>query len=49
MTLCHSSRTACRSEWQTPQNRISICTSRAVGSRRWIDAAANGDFALLAA
>src|SRR5438034_8650540 len=34
MNSLHSFRTECRSEWQMPQNRISICTSRSVGSRR---------------
>src|SRR5687767_5979865 len=36
MTLCHSSRTWCRSEWQIPQKRISISTSCGPGARRWI-------------
>src|SRR5438132_8489796 len=30
----HSLRAACRSEWQTPQNRMSHWTSRGPGSRR---------------
>jgi hypothetical protein len=32
-----------------PQNRISICTSRSVGSRRGIWAAASGEVLLVAA
>ena len=32
--VLHSLRTWCKSEWQMPQNRISICTSFSVGSRR---------------
>src|SRR6266540_437557 len=43
----HSLRTAWRSEWQMPQKRISIWTSCAVGSRRSIVVAANGDVALV--
>src|SRR5436190_6604637 len=30
----HSLRAACRSEWQMPQKRMSIWTSRGPGSRR---------------
>ena len=37
-----------RSEWQMPQNRISICTSCSVGSRRAIVVEASGDVALAA-
>src|SRR5271169_2443950 len=48
ITPLHSLRTWCRSEWQMPQNRISICTSFSVGSRRGIVADARGDVALAA-
>src|SRR5271154_1066214 len=48
MNSLHSLRTECRSEWQIPQNRISICTSFSVGSRRGIVLDAIGDFALAA-
>src|SRR5436309_10186453 len=48
MNSLHSLRTECRSEWQMPQKRISICTSRCVGSRRLILVEANGDVALAA-
>src|SRR5580658_6889810 len=44
----HSLRTWCRSEWHTPQNRISICTSCSVGSRRAIVVEASDDVALAA-
>jgi len=43
ITLLHSFRAVWRSEWQIPQNRISSCTSCAVGSRRSIVVATNGD------
>src|ERR1700740_1226886 len=33
-TACHSLRVWCRSEWQTPQKRISISTSCGRGERR---------------
>src|SRR5271166_4435593 len=42
----HSLRTEWRSEWQIPQNRISICTSCSVGSRRVIVVEASGDVVL---
>src|SRR5690349_7610321 len=45
----HSLRTECRSEWQIPQKRISICTSRSVGSRRAIVVEASGDVSPAAA
>ena len=48
MTLLHSLRTVWRSEWQMPQKRISICTSRSVGSRRGIVVRTSGDVALAA-
>src|ERR1700731_2122813 len=48
MMLLHSLRTAWRSEWQTLQKRISICTSFSVGSRRAIVVEASGDVALAA-
>ncbi len=48
MKLLHSLRTVWRSEWQMPQKRISIWTSRSVGSRRAIVAEASGDVALAA-
>src|SRR5579862_2464146 len=48
MNSLHSLRAECRSEWQMPQNRISICTSFSVGSRRGIVVEAIGDFALAA-
>src|SRR4029077_9156896 len=48
MNSLHSLRTEWRSEWQMPQKRISICTSRSVGSRRLIFVEASGDFALAA-
>ena len=48
ITPLHSLRTWCRSEWQMPQNRISICTSCSVGSRRAIVVEASGDVALAA-
>jgi hypothetical protein len=46
--LLHSLRTEWTSEWQMPQKRISICTSRSVGSRRWIVVEASSDVALAA-
>src|SRR5271169_2015590 len=49
ITPLHSLRTWCRSEWQIPQNRISICTSCSVGSRRGIVVEASGEVALAAA
>src|SRR5918999_4601389 len=48
MASLHSLRTMCTSEWQTPQNRISISTSRSVRSRRGIVIEASGDVALVA-
>src|SRR5579864_8192123 len=48
MNSLHSLRTECRSEWQIPQNRISICTSCSVGSRRGTVAEASRDDALAA-
>src|SRR6201996_5039890 len=48
ITPLHSLRTWWRSEWQMPQNRISICTSASVGSRRAIVEDASGDVALAA-
>src|ERR1700719_1621494 len=48
MNSLQSLRTECRSEWQIPQNKISICTSRSVGSRRLILVEASGDIALAA-
>src|SRR5438132_5376077 len=48
MNSLHSLRTECRSEWQMPQNRISICTSRSVGLRRGITVDANCDVGLAA-
>src|SRR5881409_2730093 len=48
MNSLHSLRTEFRSEWQMPQNRISICTSRSVGSRRLILVDASGDVSLAA-
>src|SRR5580658_6953478 len=44
----HSLRTEWRSEWQMPQNRISIWTSCSVGSRRAILVEARDDVALAA-
>ena len=49
MVLCHSLRTWCRSEWQTPQKRTSICTSRGPGARRRMVVGASGELALGAA
>src|SRR5580693_8520249 len=46
ITSRHSLRTWCRSEWQMPQNRISIWISSSVGSRRGIVVEASGDLAL---
>src|ERR671913_1490555 len=46
MRLLHSLRTKWRSEWQMPQKRMSICTSRSVGSRRGIVVKASDDVAL---
>ena len=34
MVPSHSPRAVCRSEWQTPQKRISISTSSGPGARR---------------
>src|SRR6266571_1088767 len=48
MNSLHSLRTEWRSEWQMPQKRISICTSRSVGSRRLILVEASNDVALAA-
>src|SRR6266853_5099867 len=44
----YASLTFCRSEWQMPQNRISIRTSRPVGLRRGITVDANCDVGLAA-
>src|SRR3954453_10564275 len=46
MNSLHSFRTEWRSEWQMPQKRISICTSRSVGSRRGVVVEASGDVAV---
>src|ERR1035441_8704935 len=48
MNSLHSLRTEWRSEWQIPQNRISIWTPCSVGSRRAIVVEASGDVALVA-
>jgi hypothetical protein len=48
MNSLHSFRTECRSEWQMPQNRISICTSWSVGWRLGIMLEASGEVALAA-
>src|SRR5271154_7075649 len=48
ITPLHSLRTWWRSEWQMPQNRISICTSFSAGSRLWMVADAIGDVTLAA-
>src|SRR5205809_3161153 len=48
MNSLHSLRTECRSEWQMPQNRLSIWTSRSVGSRRLILVESSGDAAVAA-
>jgi hypothetical protein len=48
MKAAHSLRTVCRSEWQTPQNRISIWMSVSVVARRLIVSDASGDSALAA-
>src|SRR6202522_4775943 len=48
ITPLHSSRTWWRSEWQIPQNKISICTSRSVGAGLEVFVEAIGDFALAA-
>src|SRR3569833_3701215 len=45
MTPLHSLRAWCTSEWQIPQNRISICTAVSFGSRLSLVVAANGDVA----
>src|ERR1700747_1352388 len=49
ITSLHSLRTWCKSEWQTPQKRISICTSCGRGDRRWIVCFASGDLGSCAA
>src|ERR1700686_4694887 len=49
MTLCHSLRVWCRSEWQTPQYRISIWTSWGRGTLRLIVCGDIPDVALCAA
>src|SRR5580765_8023318 len=49
ITSFHSLRTWCKSEWHTPQNRISICTSCARGSRRGMLNFANPEVGLCAA
>lgn len=38
----HSPRTVCRSEWQTPQKRMSMATSRSAGVRRSMVSGASG-------
>ena len=48
-TPAHSPRAVCRSEWQTPQKRMSITTSWAVGSRRSKSNGASGVLAVWAA
>jgi hypothetical protein len=48
MTLLHSFRTWWTSEWQSPQKRISTCTSCSFESRRAIVVNASGDAALAA-
>src|SRR5271166_5803295 len=48
MNSLHSFRVACKSEWQIPQKRISICTSCSEGSRREIVLRVRGDVALAA-
>src|SRR5271166_1717951 len=47
--VSHSLRTWWRSEWQTPQYKISICTSCGRGARRWIERGASPEAALCAA
>src|SRR5258707_14107730 len=49
ITSFHSLRTWCKSEWQTPQKSISICTSCGRGSRRGMLNFANPEAALCAA
>src|SRR5580658_1906057 len=49
MKLFHSSRVWCKSEWQTPQKRISICTSCGCGARRVKLYGESGEVALVAA
>src|ERR1043166_817754 len=49
ITAFHSLRTWCRSEWHTPQNRISSCTSCGRGARRAIACAAKAPVGLGAA
>src|SRR5579863_6121023 len=49
ITSFHSLRTVCRSEWQTPQNNTSICTSCARGERRLMVCADSGELWLWAA
>jgi len=48
MNSLHSFLTEWRSEWQMPQKRISICTSRSVGSRRGMAADESGEVLLAA-
>jgi hypothetical protein len=48
MTVFHSSRTWCKSEWQTPQYKISIWTSCGRGVRRRTVNGAKPEVALLA-
>src|SRR5678816_4908996 len=48
MRPLHSLRAWWRSEWQTPQYRMSICTSWSVGSRRAMVVNASGAVALAA-
>src|SRR5438309_5076663 len=45
----HSLRTVCKSEWHTPQYRISSCTSCGSGSRRAKENGASGALADVAA
>src|SRR4030095_2650767 len=49
MTLFHSLRTVWRSEWQIPQKRMSMWTSRSVASRRGIMVEAKDDVGLAVA
>src|SRR5580698_11594257 len=49
ITSFHSLREKCKSEWHTPQYKISICTSSASGLRRSKLYGDNPDVALFAA
>src|SRR5579859_2300158 len=49
ITSFHSLRTVCRSEWHTPQNNTSICTSCGRGERRWMLCSDSGELWLCAA